>query len=78
MGLGYSRGQTHTSMMDNNPAPDIMLKMIHCSCSDGCNTFTNQNDLDVVVGSKDLSAPRLARMTTKNMNHAPVLDENED
>lgn len=26
-------------MMDKKPAPDILLKMVHCNCSTGCNTL---------------------------------------
>ena len=26
-------------MMDNTPAPDVLLQMIHCNCVGGCNTM---------------------------------------
>ena len=26
-------------MLDSNPAPEALLKMIHCNCSTGCNSI---------------------------------------
>ena len=37
-GWDVQRGKLVPLMMDLNPAPDKVLKMIHCNCSTGCFT----------------------------------------
>jgi hypothetical protein len=63
-------------MMDNNPAPDILLKMIHCNCSAGCNTLRcscKKYGLECTGACGPCQAGNC-----ENMKHAPMLDENED
>lgn len=37
---GWREGQKHVPVMtDKNPAPDLLLQMIHCNCSGGCKTL---------------------------------------
>lgn len=63
-------------MMDNNPAPDILLKMIHCNCSAGCNTLRcscKKYGLECTGACGPCQDGNC-----ENMNHAPILDENED
>ena len=63
-------------MMDNNPAPDILLKMIHCNCSAGCNTL-RCSCKKYGLECTGACGPCQDR-NCDNMSNAPILDENED
>lgn len=63
-------------MMDNKPAPDILLKMIHCNCSAGCNTLRcscKKYGLECTGACGPCQDGNC-----ENMNHGPTLDESED
>ena len=63
-------------MMDTNPAPDILLKMVHCNCSTGCNTLRcscKKYGLECTAACGPCQDSHC-----ENMNNTIILDENED
>ncbi|KAK6176033.1 hypothetical protein SNE40_014397 [Patella caerulea] len=63
-------------MMDNNPAPNILLNRIHCNCSAQCNTLRcscKKYGLECTGACGSCQDGNC-----DNMNQASILDENED
>lgn len=63
-------------MMDNNPAPDILLKMVHCNCSAGCNTLRCSCKKYGLECTKACGPCQDGNC--ENMTNTPILEENED
>jgi len=63
-------------MMDNTPAPDVLLQMIHCNCVGGCNTLScscKKYALECTAACGSCQDGNC-----ENMNNSPIVDENED
>ena len=63
-------------MMDNEPAPDALLKMIHCNCG-ACKTgrcSCKKYGLECTAAC----GPCQENGKCENMRNEPLLDENED
>ena len=63
-------------MMDNGPAPAILLNVIHCNCSVGCRTLRcicKKHGLDCTAVCGPCQDGNY-----ENVNHRPILDEYED
>ncbi|XP_041368125.1 uncharacterized protein LOC121382658 [Gigantopelta aegis] len=62
-------------MMDKSPAPDILLQMIHCNCSAGCNTLRcscRKHGMDFTS-----ACGRCQDSNCDNMSQEPISDEEE-
>jgi len=62
--------------LDNTPAPDVLLQMIHCNCVGGCNTLRCSCKKYGVVCTAACGSCQ--NENCENMNNAPIVDKNED
>ncbi|CAB4041625.1 Hypothetical predicted protein, partial [Paramuricea clavata] len=63
-------------MMDKDHAPEVLLKMIHCNCSTGCNTLRctcKKHGLDCTSACGPCQEGNCDNMTL-----GPILDEDDD
>jgi hypothetical protein len=63
-------------MMDEDHAPEVLLKMIHCNCSAGCNTLRctfKKHGLDCTSACGSCQEGNC-----DNMILEPILDEDDD
>ena len=63
-------------MMDTNPAPDNLLKMVHCNCFTGCNTL--RCSCKIYGLECTASCGTCQDSHCENIRIAINLDENED
>ena len=70
-GWDVQRGKLVPLMMDLNPAPDKLLKMIHCKCSTGC--FTRKCS----CRRNGLECTTTCGHFCENMAHEPVIEDEE-